>query len=97
MSVDNAWDEQKDDVFNVVADIDPPSARIEYAFKAGWFASQARVERLTAALEFYADPNGYRDPHAPYAGPRRDPVGKDQGQRARAALNGASTAASQSD
>lgn len=38
-SVDHAWDTEKDDVFNTVADIDPASARIEYAFKAGYRAA----------------------------------------------------------
>jgi hypothetical protein len=45
-----------------------------------------RVAELEAALAWYADESGYRDPHAPYASPRRDPVGKDRGQRARAVL-----------
>lgn len=40
MSVDEVWEHERDDVFNVVADIDPPSARIEYAFKAGWLAAE---------------------------------------------------------
>lgn len=38
--VDRAWEHHKDDVFNVVADIDPQSTRIEYAFKAGYIAAE---------------------------------------------------------
>jgi hypothetical protein len=36
MTADEVWETESDNVFDVVADIDPPSARIEYAFKAGW-------------------------------------------------------------
>lgn len=36
---DQAWERERDDVFNVVADIDPQSARIEYAFLAGYKAA----------------------------------------------------------
>lgn len=39
MSVDLIWEAEMDDVFNVIADIDLPSARIEYAFKAGYLAA----------------------------------------------------------
>lgn len=39
-SADTAWEEQRDDVFNVVADIDRPSAKVEYAFKAGYLANR---------------------------------------------------------
>lgn len=54
MSVDDLWIDQKDDIFNTVADIDPPSTQIEYAYKAGYQAAAAErdaarreVERLT--------------------------------------------------
>lgn len=46
MNVDDLWAAQRDDVFDVVADIDPPSARIEYAFKAGYQASDKALRRL---------------------------------------------------
>lgn len=36
MTADDAWEAQKDDVFNVVAHIDVPSERIRYAFLAGY-------------------------------------------------------------
>ena len=44
--IDQVWQEQQDDVFNVVADIDPPSSRIEYAFKAGCVAVAAEWEEF---------------------------------------------------
>jgi hypothetical protein len=44
--IDQLWQEQQDDVFNVVADIDPQSSRIEYAFKAGCVAVAAQWEEF---------------------------------------------------
>jgi hypothetical protein len=48
MPVDETWKAHKDDVFDVVADLDPPSARIEYAFKAGYQQGEALVASLSA-------------------------------------------------
>lgn len=36
MTANDAWEAHKDDVFNVVADIEVPSERIRYAFLAGY-------------------------------------------------------------
>ena len=48
------WEQEKDDVFNVVADIDSPSAQIQYAFNAGVLAAlaaeRARADAAVAAL-----------------------------------------------
>lgn len=50
--------------------------------------SQARVERLTAALAWYADADNYEEGLS-VARRRWDDVHRDRGQRARAALDGA--------
>lgn len=47
---DDAWQSQRDDVLNVAADLDPPSARIQYAFLSGWQARDAEVAQLHQAL-----------------------------------------------
>jgi hypothetical protein len=36
---DESWESQKDDVFNIVADIEVPSEQIRYAFLAGHCAA----------------------------------------------------------
>jgi len=52
------WEQEKDDVFNVVADIDSPSAQIQYAFNAGVLAAlaaeRARDDAAERALREYA-------------------------------------------
>lgn len=49
MSADQSWETQKDDVFNIVADIDPPSAQIQYAFLAGYKVAEDEIAHLLAA------------------------------------------------
>jgi hypothetical protein len=51
MTADEAWREQCGEVFDVVADIDPPSARIAYAFKAGYVAATARSTGESLAFD----------------------------------------------
>lgn len=43
------WDQRKDDVLSVIADIGSPSLRIEYAFKAG--VQAGRNGELRSALQ----------------------------------------------
>jgi len=52
---DDAWESEKDDVFNVVADIDPPSVGIEYAFKAGYVAAELAAADAERRLETLLD------------------------------------------
>lgn len=61
MSVDDLWMDQRDGVFDVVADIDPPSARIEYAYKAGYQAAEAAITRLRAQVQQWEDFDFERD------------------------------------
>lgn len=66
-SVDLIWETQKDDVFNVVADIDLPSARIEYAFKAGYLAAEVQPHEPEVCRPCQANDHG----HCYYWGRRR--------------------------
>lgn len=58
MTPEQAWEAQRDDIFNAVADLDLPSEGIEYAFLAGvkthvdldHCALQRRVDILEAVL-----------------------------------------------
>jgi hypothetical protein len=46
MNADDAWESLKDDVFNVVADVDVPSERIRYAFLAGHCAGSGMPQPI---------------------------------------------------
>lgn len=48
--VDQSWEDQKDDVFNVVANIDVSSAQIQYAYQAGYLEATKEASDLEAAL-----------------------------------------------
>jgi hypothetical protein len=46
LDIDAEWQREKDDVINVVADIECPSARIQYAFQAGCLAGRDIIAQV---------------------------------------------------
>lgn len=46
IDIDAAWKREQDDVINVCADIECPSARIQYAFQAGCLAGREMIARV---------------------------------------------------